>query len=151
MYSVYSFPNMLLPLFAGALVDKYGARVMTASCFFTLLVGNLIFAIGGAYNNFHIVLVGRCIFGLGTEVYSNCVSVMLTLWFIDKHLNLAYGLNGIPPSVASILGGIYSPRLFGSEKDPHLGRALFMGFWITLLTVGFLIPMLFLDKKMETE
>ena len=151
MYSVYSLPNIFIPFFAGALTDKYGTRVMTVGCFTTLLAGNLIFAIGGAYNSFHTVIVGWFIFGVGCEIFCNCTAVMLTVWFIDKHLNLAYALNAIPPSFAMVLGGYYSPRLVGTDTDPTLGRALFMGFWITLLTLGFLIPMLYLDQKMEVE
>ena len=100
MYSVYSLPNMVLPIFAGPMIDKYGTRIVIGVCFITLLVGSFIFAIGGAYNNFNIILVGRCIFGLGSEVYGNCISVMLTVWFIDNHLNLAYGVNAIAPCVA---------------------------------------------------
>ena len=151
MYSAYSVPNILLPLFAGQLVDKYGARKMLTACFIITLVGNFVFAIGGALLNFKVVLIGRFIYGLGSEVYANCVYVMLTIWFIEKHLNLSYGINGLPPCAAIMLGGVFTPRLFGSEKHPHLGQALFMGFWISLVSLGFLIPMNILDKKMEDE
>ena len=75
---------------------------------------------------------------------------MLTLWFIDNNLNLAYGINGLPPCAAMMLGGIVSPKLIGSYQNPHLGRALFMGFWISLVSLCFLIPLNYLDKKMET-
>ena len=88
---------------------------MITITFMLTLIGNLIFAIGGANDNYHTILVGRFIYGLGSEVYANCVYVMLTIWFREKHLNLSYGINGIPPCIASLLGGIYSPRLFGTE------------------------------------
>ena len=65
LYSVYSIPNMVLPLFAGSLIDYYGSRAMLTVTFFTTLVGNLIFAIGGRYDNFNVILVGYCIFGIG--------------------------------------------------------------------------------------
>lgn len=76
---------------------------------------------------------------------------MLTVWFIDKHLNLAYGLNGVAPCIAALMGGYFSPRLFGTTQDPHLGRALFMGVMLTAISLVFLVPMIMVDRKRVNE
>lgn len=114
LYSIYSIPNIILPLFSGQLIDYYGTKVMIFVCFSTSLLGNFIFALGGYYDSWTTILIGRCIFGIGTEIFGTCVYVMLTVWFIESNLNLAYGLNGVAPCIAAILGGYFSPRLFGS-------------------------------------
>lgn len=124
---------------------------MVYACFFTSLIGNFIFALGGYYDDWTTILVGRCIFGIGTEIFGTCVYVMLTVWFIESNLNLAYGLNGVAPCVAAILGGYYSPRLFGTDQNPHLGKALMMGVILTGVSFIFLIPMVHLDEKRRKQ
>lgn len=151
LYSIYCLPNMILPLFAGQIIDYYGTKVMMWACFWISLLGNLIFALGGCYNSWTTILIGRCLFGIGCEIFGTCIYVMLTVWFIGSNLNLAYGLNGVAPCIAAILGGYYSPRLFGTSKDPHLGRALLMGVYLTALSVVFLIPMISLDEKRKKQ
>lgn len=151
MYSIYAIPNMFLPLFAGQMIDYYGTRVMMLVCFLITLIGNLIFALGGCYDSFTTILVGRCLFGIGSEIFGTCVYVILTLWFLESNLNLAYGLNGVAPCIAAILGGYYTPRLVGSMKDPHLGKALLMGVFVTVISFVFLLPMIAVDKKRTDE
>ena len=66
-YSVYSFPNIVLPILGGYLVDMIGVR--TGNFFFTLLVliGQGVFAFGVMIKSYPIALLGRGIFGLGGE------------------------------------------------------------------------------------
>lgn len=67
LYSIYSLPNMGLPLFGGLLVDFLGVRFCTTLFSFILVIGQFISAVGGYYNNIYIMLAGRLIFGLGGE------------------------------------------------------------------------------------
>jgi MFS family permease len=70
MYSVYAFPNMVIPLFGGYIIDSLGVRTALFATYSVCLLGNLIFAIGGANLDFNLILVGRCIFGIGNETCS---------------------------------------------------------------------------------
>ena len=70
MYSVYSFPNMVLPMFAGYIIDTIGVRWAIFLFYTTCLIGNLIFAIGGSYLSYTTILVGRGLFGIGNETCS---------------------------------------------------------------------------------
>lgn len=47
LYSIYSFPNMILPLFGGIFVDKLGIRLGLILFTVVLTIGQLVFAIGG--------------------------------------------------------------------------------------------------------
>jgi len=59
MYSVYSLPNIVLPLIGGVLVDRVG--VIFALNMFSLLVlfGQLVFASGASASSLHIMLLGE--------------------------------------------------------------------------------------------
>lgn len=146
IYSIYCAPNIILPFFAGQWIDKYGARKVTA-CFYTVcIIGNFIYSLGGKYSSWDTMLFGRFIFGIGTETYQTSVSIIVTKWFYDSNLNFAYGIAGISPCIAAVLGGVWSPELFGTQKDPHLGRTLMTGELLIVLCAFLVYPFLNLDQ-----
>ena len=67
MYSVYAMPNMIVPLFGGFIIDTMGVRYALVAFYALCLIGNLIFAIGGSYDSYTTILIGRGIFGCGNE------------------------------------------------------------------------------------
>ena len=142
-------PNMVLPLFAGYMIDTLGVRWAIFLFYSICLIGNLIFAIGGAYYNYTTILVGRGLFGIGNETCSQAVVVLITKWFIEGHLNLAYALNGVSLGFAGMAAGITSPMLFGKMTDPHLGKTLFFGFWLNFFCTLFFIPTFIIDYKSD--
>jgi len=87
--SVYSYPNVILPLFGGLLVDYFGVR--NAAVFFTGLVflGSLLFSIGLWSKSIFLMIVARIIFGMGGE--SQCVTclTLVSQWFAGRELAFA--------------------------------------------------------------
>jgi len=65
LYALYAFPNIIVPLLGGILIDKYGARIILIFTALFCLVGHFIFGLGGKYNSFGIMLFGRIVFGIG--------------------------------------------------------------------------------------
>lgn len=47
LYSVYSFPNMLIPIFGGIIIDFLGVRVAIFLFSTLLIIGQLIVSYGG--------------------------------------------------------------------------------------------------------
>ena len=67
LYTVYAAPNLIMPLIGGVLSDKLGKRItLLVMCVF-LCLGQGIFALGGYYLNFNVMLVGRVLYGIGCE------------------------------------------------------------------------------------
>jgi hypothetical protein len=58
LYSVYSLPNVVLPLVGGIMIYKYGYRIMFLVFGFCVLFGQLIFAIGCSTKSISLMLVG---------------------------------------------------------------------------------------------
>jgi len=66
-YSIYSLPNMVLPLFGGVMIDKIGIKLSLMIFTTIVTIGQMVFAIGGSSDSFALMMVGRFIFGLGGE------------------------------------------------------------------------------------
>jgi MFS family permease len=148
---VYALPNCVIPLFGGYIIDRFGVRYSLFATYCICLVGNLLFSIGGSYKNYTLILVGRSIFGIGNETCSQSVIVLITKWFIDGKLNLAYALNGVALGFSGMAAGIISPLIVGSMKDPHLGRALWCGMYVNIVCTIFLLPTLYIDYKGDKQ
>jgi len=142
---------MILPLFGGVIIDRMGIRESVTLFFMLNLIGNFIFALGGVYESFTLMLVGRCIFGTGNFTSMTALTVIVTKWFISSNLNLAYGLLSVSWGLSAMVSAIVTPILYGSEEDPHLGKAFMMGFWLNILCIAFLIPVLVIDYLAEKE
>jgi len=65
LYSLYAFPNVVVPLFGGMLIDTKGPRIALLLTAGFCVIGQMVFAAGGLKNIWLIMLVGRVIFGLG--------------------------------------------------------------------------------------
>lgn len=65
MYSLYAFPNVVVPLFGGMLIDSKGPRIAMLLTASLCVIGQIIFGIGGFTNVWIVMLCGRFIFGLG--------------------------------------------------------------------------------------
>ncbi len=88
--AIYSFPNIIMVLVGGIIIDKIGTR--KSVFIFTLLVmlGGLITALWG---NIYTMAAGRLIFGLGAESMIVAITTIVARWFKGKELSFAFGLN----------------------------------------------------------
>lgn len=65
LYSLYAFPNVIVPLFGGMLIDTKGPRLALLLTAGLCVLGQLIFSVGGLKNIWLVMLAGRVVFGLG--------------------------------------------------------------------------------------
>jgi MFS family permease len=111
LYSVYSLPNIVLPIFFGFVLNSLGlARGLISTSFLSLL-GMVVFAISGVTKSFTLALVGRAIYGAGCESLFVVVSVYVTKWFKDQELSFAMGVVASIPNFVSFYSGIIIPQL----------------------------------------
>lgn len=83
LYTVYSLPNIILPFFGGILIDKMGARTAIMIFSTTILVGQAICIVGAYYLKFWVMIVGRVIFGMGSESLNASQNSIMAQWFRD--------------------------------------------------------------------
>jgi MFS family permease len=90
LQAIYSFPNLIMVLVGGYLVDRIGARKAIFLFGSTCLLGAIVTVLSG-----HLVLMatGRLIFGIGAESLIVAVTTAIAKWFRGKELSFAFGIN----------------------------------------------------------
>ena len=88
--AIYSFPNIVMVLVGGVIVDRFGTRLSTLAFALICLVGAIITALSPL---FPVMAAGRLIFGLGAESMIVAVTVAIGQWFVGRQLGFAFGVN----------------------------------------------------------
>lgn len=132
LYSVYSTPNIILPFFAGTVVDHLGpSQCMILFSFFTLL-GQMILSWGVQQEKWTLMLVGRFLYGLGGESIGVASSTLNSELFEGQELALAFGINMAVSRSGSVLNNFLSPLLAGRISPPF---AFYVGALMNSITV----------------
>ena len=126
--AIYSFPNIIMVLLGGIIVDRFGTRLST-------LVFGIICAIGAAVTamspRFPVMATGRLIFGLGAESMIVAITVVIGQWFVGRQLGFAFGLN-----LSIARAGSYSADMSTTWFKPLYERGWQPPLW---LAAGFAI------------
>lgn len=88
--AIYSFPNIVMVLIGGIIIDKLGTRISTLVFAAVCLTGAVLTSVS---SNFAIMASGRLVFGLGAESLIVAVTTIIGRWFKGKELSFAFGLN----------------------------------------------------------
>ena len=143
-YTMYSIAAILSVLVGGFLIDYLGVR--KASMIFSILV-----AIGSAIvayaDSVTLLLVGRFIFGAGSEPLVVAQSAILSRWFKGKELALSFGI----ALTISRLGTLFSFNM-GELIVSHFGGyryALIAALLFCLISLAANIIYVFMDRKGE--
>src|SRR4029450_8692056 len=88
--AIYSFPNIVMVLIGGIIVDRFGARLSTLVFARICTLGAVLTAVSP---NFYVMATGRLIFGLGAESMIVAITVIIGQWFIGRQLGFAFGVN----------------------------------------------------------
>jgi MFS family permease len=118
---IYSFPNIIMVLVGGIIIDRIGTR--KAVFIFTVLImlGALVTTLQG---DFTTMVIGRLIFGLGAESMIVAITTILAQWFRGKQLSFAFGLNLTLARLGSFL----------ALNAPTWGKSLY-AYWQTPLWI----------------
>lgn len=159
LYSVYSYPNVILPLMGGVLIDKIGLNFAIILFSSLLVLGQGVFTLSGYLGTddqsdnipFIVAMAGRLIFGLGGESLNVCQSTIVSRWFIGKELSLALGINISVSRLGSVFNNYSMPPL---QEATSLGVALSFGLFLCVLSFfsGFVLT--FFEKhaaKIDNE
>ena len=144
LYSVYSFPNIILPLFGGGLVDKIGAELSLLIFLSLVTIGQAIFAFAASISSYPLMLVGRGIYGLGGESLCVAESALLAVYFAGSEVAFAMGLNLSLGRAGSSLNDFATVRIY--DMKDSIPEALWAGFLLLCICLGATIIMIVLDR-----
>lgn len=149
LYSVYSFPNIILPLLGGFFIDYVGVR-LGITIFATLIcVGQAVFALGCSSRQYWLALLGRIIFGFGGESLTVSQSAIVSKWFKDQELALALGINITVSRLGSVANDYSEPAFYNSTGSVDFG--LWFGFGLCVVSLATGLVMNLVDKYRDTS
>uniref|UniRef100_A0A0K2UWK7 Lysosomal dipeptide transporter MFSD1 n=1 Tax=Lepeophtheirus salmonis TaxID=72036 RepID=A0A0K2UWK7_LEPSM len=92
LYAWYSWPNTILPIIGGYLMDRiFGIRFATILFAVFIVLGQTILAVGAFTGNFPLMQFGRFVFGIGGESLAVAQNSYAVAWFKGKELNMVFG------------------------------------------------------------
>jgi MFS family permease len=121
--AIYSFPNIVMVLVGGVIVDRIGPGRATLAFTVVSLAGAALTVVSGT---FWVMALGRLVFGLGAESMIVAITASLGQWFKGKQLGFAFGLN---LSIARY--GSYA-----ADLSPSWAKSLYAQGWRPALSIS---------------
>lgn len=131
LYSAYSLPNIILPLFTVTLFPD------PLKLCLVVLAGNIIFLTGVFLNKFVLMLLGRIIFGIGGEGFSVLQNKMMAKYFMGRELALSMGLSAAFARCGTVINYLITPIIaekYGGQWSCVFGLTLiFFGLFVCVI------------------
>mmetsp|Transcript_75777 Transcript_75777/g.201028 ORF Transcript_75777/g.201028 Transcript_75777/m.201028 type:complete len:456 (-) Transcript_75777:72-1439(-) len=140
--SVYSWPNVVLPLFGGLLIDRVGVRASTLAFTGLVTLGSLIFTVGLWQRSIALLVMGRLVFGFGGESQNVASLTIISRWFAGKELAFAMAVNIAVSRLGSVAVFNTQPQLVSAGS---VTEASLCGLFICLLSFGAAVCTVWLD------
>ena len=124
LYTVYSIPNVILPLFGGNVVDRHGAPLCLTVFAATVFTGSVLLSVGVAIKSWEVMYLGRFVFGLGGESLCVAQSTILSDWFEGREVEFAMGIGQSALLLGSFWNNVVRPIVVNSSGGgfkPHFG------------------------------
>lgn len=127
--SLVSVPNLIFPLLAGVLIDTVSLYNLSMVLISFLILGQFVLTIGFGMKSLTTMLIGRCIFGLGSESSLIAFNSLLIRYFPDWEVALALSICLAIGRIGSVLSDMVSPII----------ATLFPVYWTFLLGLVLLV------------
>jgi len=142
LQAIYSFPNIIMVLVGGLIIDKIGTRISVVLFTLLIFVGAVVTAMS---SNLYFMAGGRLIFGLGAESMIVAITTIIARWFKGKELSFAFGLNLTVARLGSFLA-LNSPS-WGRSFYEHWQTPLWISVFAGVSAVVFILIYFVLDLR----
>ncbi|KAF7274046.1 hypothetical protein GWI33_013266 [Rhynchophorus ferrugineus] len=156
LYSIYSWPNVIMCFIGGFLIDRIlGIRAGTNIFMGFTLLGQLIFSFATLWNQLWLMYIGRFIFGIGAESLAVAQNNYAVLWFKGKELNMVFGLQLSFARVGSTVNFWVMEPVYNWLSERVVGGNYILGYALLIAATTCLLSMLCslilgaMDKRVE--
>eukprot|EP00392_Amoebophrya_sp_AT5.2_P003500 g3505.t1 len=118
LQSVYSWPNTVLPLFGGLLIDLFGIRKSLILFMSLVFAGQVLYSFGLLQQSYTTAMAGRVVFGLGGESLNVASLALVALWFKGQELAFAMGIIICVSRLGSVCAFNTQEQMIESEGVP---------------------------------
>ncbi|KAF2365742.1 Major facilitator superfamily [Trinorchestia longiramus] len=131
LYSLYSWPNVVLCFVGGFLIDRiFGIRLGTLIFSTIVTIGHFVFAFGAIVNEFWVMQLGRFVFGVGGESLAVAQNAYTVSWFKGKELNFVFGLMLSMARIGSTVNFLVMEPIYewvDKTEDGHVTLGITLG------------------------
>ena len=141
LQGIYSFPNIIMVLIGGIIIDRIGTKKASLIFAFFVFLGAFITVLKG---NIVLMAAGRLIFGLGAESMIVAITTVIAQWFKGKQLSFAFGLNLTVARLGSFLA--LNSQTWGKTLYTNWQSPLWISVGAGAISVTTLIIFYFIDS-----
>lgn len=138
--AIYSFPNIIMVLIGGIIIDRIGTRKAVFFFTFIVMLGSLLTALKG---DIVIMALGRLLYGLGAESMIVAITTIIARWFKGKELSFAFGLNLTLARLGSFMA-LNSPT-WAKQYYDYWQNPLWIAFYAGISALVFISIYYFVD------
>ena len=172
LYAWYSWPNVVLPVIGGFLIDRldhstfytfympiyicsvFGVRLGTILFSTIILVGQILLSVGGFLNCLWLMDFSRFVFGVGGESLNMALNTYTVNWFKGKELNMVFGFQLSIARVGSTINFLVMEPIFdymkrSFENSSALGWTLLIASSFTFMSFISSILLGIMDRSRE--
>ena len=154
LFSVTAWPNIFLCLVGGIIIDRLvGLRLgllVVVSC---VLLGQIVWGLGGIANNYFIMLAGRLFIGVGNELVIVIDHAFKAIWFkedLPLAISIDIGFSRTGGTLAILLPQlIYDSLSIFHSPTFRLGVTLLTAAGLMIIGLIFTLIVFFMDYKRE--
>ncbi|XP_003387966.1 PREDICTED: major facilitator superfamily domain-containing protein 1-like [Amphimedon queenslandica] len=154
LFSVTAWPNIFLCLVGGILIDRLvGLRLGLLIMVVCVLLGQIVWGIGGIANNYYIMLAGRFFIGAGNELVTVIDHAFKAIWFkedLSLAISIDIGFSRIGGTLAILLPQlIYDSLTIFHSPTFRLGVTLLTAAGLMIIGLAFSLIVFGMDCKRE--
>ena len=139
LFSVYTWPDLILSVFGGILIDRViGLRAGILLLSLLTLIGQTIFTVGMFINSFPIALAGRIVLGCGIGQLKTVIFVFIALWFKGKELSFISALGTCFTRIGTTLGILAPQPIYDNLKSITSLKSHGLGITSSIGIAGFI-------------
>jgi len=155
LYSWYAWPNVILPIVGGFLMDRVlGIRLGTCVFAGIIVFGQAVVAIGGFLDSLWVMQIGRFVFGIGGESLAVAQNTYAVAWFKGKELNMVFGFQLSVARVGSTVNFLvvepvyrYISQFFKGEEYEALAWTLLLAGTSCVMSFLCSLALAWMDKR----
>ncbi len=147
LYSAYSLAALLVLVFGGILIDKWGTK--KSALFFAVICTASGFIVAFS-SDLYLMLAGRFLLGAGSESLIVAITVAIAKWYKGKVLSFAMGLNLFFARSGTVAVD-NSPTIFPGLYSGGYSSPLFVAALIGILTLGGILIYYIIESSGEKK
>lgn len=139
LIGLYLGPGMIVAIPGGSLVARFGDRRVVGASLALMLIGGFLMAVGA---NWHWLLAGRVLAGVGGVVINIVMTKMLLDWFVGREIGTAMGIfiSSWPLGIALALWVLPVLAISGGLYLAWMGLAGLIGLALILFLIVYRQP-----------